>query len=122
MTLEPTGDSYLLQGFTASFEVAATGETSSYDTWAAGFPGTNPDAALDIDNGGLATGIEWVTGGDPSDDTDDSGLVPASDITSDPDHFLFIFARADEAEPDANTIIEVEYGSRESLFSAAVGP
>ena len=85
---------------------------SPYNDWAGGFAGlTNPDPTLDFDGGGLATGLEWVLGGDPTNSGDDASIVPTFDNTSDPDFFIFTFRRADDAAADANTTIKVEYGS-----------
>jgi hypothetical protein len=88
-----------------------------YGDWAAdaggNFLGTltdsNPD--LDFDGGGLETGIEWVVGGDPTDPSDDAGKAPTFDNTSDPDKFLFVYRRTDDANADANTSIAAQYGS-----------
>jgi len=92
-----------------------------YAGWTAGpFLGTlsNTDAAVDFDNGGYATGLEWVLGGDPTDPTDDAGLRPvfnSSGATS----VTFTFRRAVAARDDPNTAIEIEYGSDMSFTSTA---
>lgn len=89
------------------------GGGNPYAVWAAGpFSKAlaNPAANVDFDNGGMATGIEWALGGDPTDGGDDAGLAPVID-NSDPDKFVFIFDRSDAAAADANTSIVVEYGS-----------
>ena len=84
----------------------------AYDDWAGDFPGlTDPSVNLDFDNGGLPTGIEWVTGGDPSNGGDDPGVTPTFDNTTDPSDFLFTFRRRDAAAADPGTTIVVEYGS-----------
>jgi hypothetical protein len=84
----------------------------AYDDWAGDFPGlTDPSVNLDFDNGGLATGIEWVTGADPSNGSDDSSFTPTFDNTTDPSDFLFTFRRRDAAAADPGTTIVVEYGS-----------
>ena len=84
----------------------------AYDDWANDFAGlTDPSADLDFDNGGLPTGIEWVTGGDPSNGGDDAGVTPTFDNTTDPSDFLFTFRRRDAAAADPGTTIVVEYGS-----------
>jgi len=92
-----------------------------YAGWAGGFAGlTNPDPTLDFDGGGLATGIEWVLGGDPTSGSDDAGLVPTLDTTSDPDgKILFIFRRSSGAAADENTAIQVQYGSDLDGWTAA---
>lgn len=81
--------------------------------WAASFSGlTDSDPALDFDGGGLATALEWVLGGDPTDSSDDAAIAPTLDTSSDPDgKLLFIFRRAAEAVKDENTTIAVEYGN-----------
>lgn len=82
-----------------------------YADWTAGFAGlTNSYSNIDFDGGGLATGIEWVVGGDPTDPGDDAGNAPTLD-NSDPDNFKFVFKRRDDAAADSNTTIVVEYGS-----------
>lgn len=88
-----------------------TGPTDPYDIWADTFPSLgNSSADLDFDNGGLPTGIEWVTGGDPSVGSDDPGFTPTFSNTH-PSNFLFTFRRRDSAAGDPNTSIVVEYGS-----------
>jgi len=90
-----------------------------YATWAGSFPGlTNPGADLDFDNGGLSTGIEWVTGGDPSVGNDDAGVIPTFNNT-DPANFLFTFRRRDAAAGDAGTTIVVEYGNNLGAWTPA---
>jgi hypothetical protein len=92
-------------------EVPSSGG-NPYGTWAMGFGGlSDDDPDLDFDDGGLETGIEWVVGGDPTDPSDDTTLAPTFDNTTDPDKFLFVFRRTDDANGDANTTIAVEYGS-----------
>jgi hypothetical protein len=82
-----------------------------YGEWASGFAGlTNSSSNIDFDGGGLATGIEWIVGGDPTNSADDAGNAPTLD-NSDPNHFKFIFKRRDDAAADSNTKIVVEYGS-----------
>jgi len=88
---------------------------SAYEDWADGpFSGalTDSDPSLDFDGGSLPTGIEWVVGGDPTSGTDDAGLAPTLDTTSDPNgKLLFTFRRTAAAKNDANTTITVQYGS-----------
>ena len=95
-----------------------------YTTWLATFPGlSDPDPALDFDNGGLATALEWVLGGDPADPSDDKGLAPTFD-NSDPEKFVFSFKRRDGAQADANTSIAVQYSTSlapESWVAATAG-
>jgi hypothetical protein len=105
----------------AEFLAASIISASPYDTWAGGaFAGTLDDAtpSLDFDSGGLATVLEWVLGGDPTDGSDDTAIAPTFD-NGGPDHFLFTFKRRDDAHADANTAIEVEYGSDLGGWSTA---
>jgi len=100
------------------------GGDNPYDIWAGGpWSGTLTDAsaALDFDGGGLATGLEWVLGGDPTDGGDDAGLMPTIDATGDPDgKLLFVYRRSADAATDENTTIVVEYGSDLSGWNTAV--
>jgi len=94
----------------------------SYATWAAGpFLGTltDTDSELDFDGGGLETGLEYVLAGDPTDASDDSGIAPTLDNSSDPDFFLFTYRRSDIANADENTTITVEYDSSLSGWTPA---
>lgn len=91
-----------------------------YDAWAAGFAGlTNPAIDADFDKGGLPTGVEWVTGGDPTASNDDAGFAPDFDNTTDPTDFLFTFRRRDAAAADPGTSIIVEYGNDLSGWTTA---
>ena len=96
---------------------------SGYSDWALGpFLGTlsDTDPALDFDGGGLASAIEWVTGGDPTDSADDASVTPIFDNTTDPDFFIFTYRRSDLANTDQNTTIVVEYGSDLNGWTPAV--
>ena len=94
---------------------------SSYGNWSDGFAGlTDSDPTLDFDHGGLDTGIEWVVGGNPTDGSDDAGLAPTFDHTSDPDFFIFTYRRTDAAAADADTTIAVEYSSNLTGWTTAV--
>jgi hypothetical protein len=97
---------------------------AGYTSWAAGpFQATLDDdnPALDFDNGGLATALEWVLGGDPTDPGDDAGIAPTLDPTSDPDgKVLCIFRRSNASNADANTAIAVQYGSDLDGWTSAV--
>ncbi len=94
-----------------------------FETWAAGpWAGTLTDAdpTLDFDGGGLATALEWVLGGDPTDAADDAGIMPTIDSTSDPDgKLLFVFRRNAAAAADPDTTILVEYGNDLAGWTAA---
>ena len=92
--------------------VIAPGETP-YHVWAHGFAGLDDEnPALDFDGGGLATALEWVLGGDPTDASDDASIAPTVDNASDPEgKLLFIFRRTAAARDDPQTTVVVEYGS-----------
>lgn len=88
-----------------------TGPSTGYSAWAGTFAGfTDTDSETDFEKDGLASGIEWVLGGNPT-LNDAASIGPTFDNTSDPDDFLFVFRRSDLANDDANTTIEIEYGS-----------
>ena len=92
-----------------------------FQNWADGFAGlTDAEPTLDFDAGGLATGLEWVLGGDPTDSGDDADIAPTFDNTSNPDFFIFTYRRADDAAADANTAIKVEYSSDLAGWTEAV--
>lgn len=84
---------------------------TAFVQWTQGFSDfTDPDPSLDFDGGGLATALEWVLGGDPTDPTDDASIRPTIDHTSDPDgKLLFTFRRSTQAHEDPDTTIQVEY-------------
>ena len=113
-------------GLSVEFLAADAAIGTPYDTWAGGpFAGTltDPSAGVDFDNGGLATGIEWVVGGDPTNGGDDASVAPVLDNTTDPDFFIFTYRRDDDAAADANTAIKVEYGSALAGWTpATAGP
>ncbi|MDA0767043.1 MAG: hypothetical protein O3A92_09495 [Verrucomicrobia bacterium] len=92
------------------------GGASPYDTWSAGpfpsmLPLTDSTSTVDFDGGGLQTGIEWVVGGDPTDGSDDAGLAPTVDSTSDVTYLLYTYRLSDAAAADANTTVRTEYGT-----------
>jgi autotransporter-associated beta strand protein len=89
-----------------------TAPPAGYAGWASGFlPAfSNTAADIDFENDGLASGIEWVVGGDPT-LNDATTVAPDFDNTTDPNNFLFAFRRRDEAAADPKTTIVVEYGS-----------
>ncbi len=67
---------------------------------------------FDFDGGDLATALEWVLDGDPTDPSDDLSIQPTIDNNSDPDgKLLFTFRRNIDAHEDENTIIIVEYST-----------
>jgi hypothetical protein len=111
-----------LKAVAAAFQPALVVVGTPYGNWTGGpFASTltDPTANVDFDNGGLATGIEWVVGGDPTDGSDDAGLAPTLDNTTDPDFFIFTYRRSQAANADANTTIVVEYGSALSDWAPA---
>ena len=115
------GDAALTTGF--NFATPITANTTLYAKWKtlyanwadgalpSGKSLTDANPARDFDGGGLPTGIEWVTGSDPTNPADDASHTPTFNTTSDPSNFLFIFRRTAAAGADANTTIAVEYGS-----------
>jgi hypothetical protein len=94
---------------------------NAYEFWSAQYPSAVPDPALDFDHGGLPTGIEWVVGGNPTLGSDDAGLAPTIDNTTDPDgKFRFTYRRSNSSNLDPNTTIAVEYGGALTGWTAAV--
>lgn len=93
-----------------------------FDLWAEGFADlTDSQPALDFDNGGLPTALEWVLGGDPTDATDDGGLAPGIDTASDPGgKVLFSFRRRVAARDDEATTIVVQYGNNLAGWTTAI--
>lgn len=89
-----------------------TPPSGGYAGWASGFlPAfTNTAANLDFENDGLASGIEWVVGGNPT-LNDAASVAPTFNNTANPNNFLFTFRRRDSAAADPGTIITVQYGS-----------
>jgi hypothetical protein len=84
---------------------------SAYLTWTSLYPEADlTDPSADNDKGGLATALEWVLGGDPTDGGDDAAIDPTLD-NSDPDNFVFSYLRRDAANTDPNTAIAVQYGT-----------
>ena len=94
----------------------------AFGEWADSFAAlTDPDPTLDFDGGGLATALEWVLGGDPTDASDDMTILPTIDTDSDPDgKLVFTFRRNADAAADENTTITVEYGNDLIGWTAAV--
>lgn len=108
--------------FLTTGTIAVTTTTpSTFAAWIASYGLT--DADLDDDLGGLDNAIEWVVGGDPTEGSDDAGLAPTFDNTSDPDFFIFNHRRTDLANADGSTSIGVEYGSDLAGWTTAMaGP
>lgn len=89
------------------------GDATTYDGWASrvfpsGLTLTDTTPSLDFDGGGLPTAVEWVVGGDPTDQSDDAGLAPT--VSEDETYLIFTYLRTDVAA-NSNTIIAAEYGS-----------
>ena len=98
--------------------------TGSYTVWANGgsFANTlgNQNMAVDFDNDGLATGLEWVVGGDPTLASDSVSKKPVFDNTTDSNYFIYSYRRADIANTDPKTSIIVQYGSDLTGWTDAV--
>lgn len=91
--------------------IVVTGPPVGYAGWAAEIEGlADPDADLDFEHDGFASGIEWVLGGDPV-APDAAAIAPVLDAGASPGPLLFHFRRSDVAAADAGTTITVEYGS-----------
>jgi hypothetical protein len=105
-----------------TLDATITPTGTPFELWAEDFAGlTDTNSALDFDKGGLATGVEWVLGGDPTTGSDDAGLAPTLDTTSDPDgKVLFVFRRSPDAAADANTSITVQYGNTLNGWTNAI--
>lgn len=104
-------------------QLTVTASGTPYTNWTGGpFLGTltNTSAALDFDNGGLDTGVEWVVGGDPTNGSDDASKAPTFDNTTDANFFIFTYNRTDAANTDPNTTIVAEYGSNLNGWTPAV--
>ena len=108
--------------WSSAFDAAIAPVAGPFDLWAEGFTDlTDPDPILDFDNGGLATALEWVLGGDPANPTDDAGLAPTIDTTSDPvGKLLFSFRRRVAARDDEATTIAVQYGNNLAGWTTAI--
>lgn len=105
----------------AEFFAAELPPATGYGSWTAGpFSSTltDPNPARDFDGGSLATGIEWVVGGDPTNGGDDAGRAPTFSNT-DPENFVFTFRRRDAAQADPKTTITVQYDTRLSGWTNA---
>ncbi len=96
----------------------------NYTSWASGTftNGTlgNQDMTFDFDGDGLASGVEWVIGTDPTLASDASDKKPVFDNTTDPEYFLYRYRRTDVANADPKTSIAVEYGNDLNGWTTAV--
>ena len=118
-----TASDWHLGGNLTAVTLSEPNSSSAYGGWAAGpFAGTltDTDPSHDFDGGGLPTGVEWVTGGDPTTAADDASHTPTFDNTSDPDYFIFTYLRTQAANSDPNTTIKVEYGSTLGSWTPAI--
>ena len=103
--------------------ITGAAQDPPYLTWTAG-PWSanlaNPAAETDFDGGGLATGLEWVLGGDPTAAWDDAGLAPTIDRSHPDGKLRFVFRRTTAAKNDANTTITAQFGSALGGWTNAV--
>lgn len=77
----------------------------TYDTWATGFAGfTNTAFEVDFDHDGIANGLEWVLGGNPT--TPSSGVSPTA-TRNGAGGLVLEFSRAEDAI--AASTLTVEY-------------
>jgi hypothetical protein len=100
---------------TGSLTVSTGPVGTNYQVWeiANGIPGAGP--TTDSDDDGIANGIEFVIGGDPSEPGSSSTtLLPTA--TKDATHFEFRFRRSDES---ASSAPYVQYGSNLAGWTTA---
>ncbi|MCW1915385.1 autotransporter-associated beta strand repeat-containing protein [Luteolibacter sp. GHJ8] len=98
-----------------SLTVTSGPTTTPYQTWETTNGISGAGSAADSDNDGIANGIEFVLGGDPSGPGSNStSLLPTA--TKDATHFEFTFRRTDES---AASTPFVEYGSDLSGWAIA---
>ena len=86
-----------------------SGASSAYDTWAKtthGLSGANADFNFDYDNDGLANGIEWILGGNPTTSTPSVSPVATRDASN---NLILTFTRQEDSIGE--TILTLEYGS-----------
>lgn len=99
--------------------VVTTAGGSAYDSWtsANGIPGTG--SGVDSDGDGIANGIEFVLGGDPSGPNSASnGLLPTA--TTDANYLTVVYRRSDaSASVAAAQRPYVEYGSTMGTWTKA---
>ena len=94
--------------------LAYLGASASFRVWSGG---AAPEA--DSSRDGIANGLAWVLGaGGLLEDA--TALLPRLDLTSDPDHFIFIFNRNNRAAADPDTAIVVDYTSDFTAWTTAV--
>jgi hypothetical protein len=96
-----------------------------YEQWFAGpFPSgqplTDPDPELDFDGGSLPTGIEWIVGGDPTNDSDDAALAPAIQAAAEPGFHTITYRLGNEAAGDSGTDAFIEYSTNLTSWTRAI--
>jgi fibronectin-binding autotransporter adhesin len=97
--------------------VVTTAVGSAYDSWASANGVTGAGSGVDSDGDGVANGIEFVIGGDPSGPNSASNsLLPT--VTTDATYINFVFRRTDAA---AAYNPYVQYGSTLSSWTEAQG-
>ncbi len=90
---------YTVQYKTATKQVVVTTEALPYDAWEALNGISGAGALVDSDDDGIANGIEFVIGGDPSGPgSNSSTLLPT--ITTDATYLTFVYRRTDESAGD----------------------
>jgi hypothetical protein len=90
---------------------------ADYEAWVASFPNlTDPDPALDFDGDGLATGVEFVLGGDPT-LNDAAAVAPTAGYNG--SDLTFTFRRTDLANNDPVAAMVAEYGSDLAAWTQA---
>lgn len=88
--------------------VLTIGGANPYATWTAGFPGlTDTGFDVDFDNDGIATGLEWVLGGNPT--VNDTAAIAPTLAGSAATGITLSFRR--EEDSIAATTLAVEYGA-----------
>jgi autotransporter-associated beta strand protein len=81
---------------TGTLTVTTGPSASAYDTWASSYGLTGLNAAFDIDhdNDGIANGLEWILGGNPT--TNSAGKLPVATRNSSGD-LVLTFTREEDA-------------------------
>jgi autotransporter-associated beta strand protein len=81
---------------TGTLTVTTGPSASAYDTWASSYGLTGLNAAFDIDhdNDGIANGLEWILGGNPT--TNSAGILPVATRNSSGD-LVLTFTREEDA-------------------------
>jgi hypothetical protein len=85
------------------------GAGSAFDSWTTGqgldgSPGAEAGFGDSPDGGALENGLEWILGGDPSDETDDGSLIGhAGDATN---GLTLTFTRAEDSLGEATLLVQ----------------